>query len=355
LPLSAFSANFQIDFNAYIDYVSKPDVFDDTSPAPASEATVRDRRILLLEIATALANSGRPLPTIQSLAGLVDISAAKLALKYLWQRNGQRKTGQMNNFARLLVNIAKNWAHAPEAQIEQLRKLRKQVDPGKGGMTERNKEKLRPFSDAVNVEQLVNLPERILREVAGLDRPGYNDAISVQSAVAIAIEMVAPLRAKNLAGLLTDRHIVRTRSGTGAVVHLVIPAHEVKNREPLEFELPPAVVALLDPYLLRYRSMLVSGSSSFLFPARSGSAKPPGPLAVQVKREIKRTTGLDLHLHAFRHLCAYLYLRENPGDYETVRLLLGHKSLATTVRFYCGLEKSDSIRRYDAMLSKYRR
>ena len=37
-----------------------------------------------------------------------------------------------------------------------------------------------------------------------------------------------------------------------------------------------------------------------------------------------------------------------------MRLLLGHKSLVTTVRSYCGLEQSDAMRRYDAVLDRYR-
>jgi integrase len=355
LPVEAFAVEFQADFKAYFLQVSTPNIFDDDAPAPVSETTLRDRRILLLEIATALVNDGRSLETIRSLSDLVDVASAKRSLMYLWTRNGQRKTGQMNNFARLLVNVAQNWVHAPEPQIDQLRKLRKQVDPGKGHMTERNKRKLRAFADTTNVELLVNVPDRIFRELGTLDRPTYNDAIRAQSALAILIELVAPIRAKNLADLRTDRHVVRARSGQGAVVHLVIPAHEVKNDEPLEFELPAEVVVWMDVYETKYRPLLVNGFSPFLFPSRSGGAKPPGPLAVQIKKEILRTTGLDLNLHAFRHLCAYLFLQAHPGEYETVRSLLGHKSLATTIRFYCGLEKTAAVGRYNTLLSSYRR
>ena len=47
-------------------------------------------------------------PSIRSLADLVAVDAAKLALTFFWRRNGQRKTGQMHNFARLMLNIAKH-------------------------------------------------------------------------------------------------------------------------------------------------------------------------------------------------------------------------------------------------------
>jgi integrase len=38
--------------------------------------------------------------------------------------------------------------------------------------------------------------------------------------------------------------------------------------------------------------------------------------------------------HQFRHLAARIILRTNPGAYETVRQLLGHKNLRTTTWFY---------------------
>jgi hypothetical protein len=61
-----------------------------------------------------------------------------------------------------------------------------------------------------------------------------------------------------------------------------------------------------------------------------------------------------VNAHLFRHLCAYLYLKAHPGEYETVRLLLGYTSLAVTVRAYCGLERSDAVRRYDNLIDTYR-
>jgi integrase len=62
-----------------------------------------------------------------------------------------------------------------------------------------------------------------------------------------------------------------------------------------------------------------------------------------------------VNVHLFRHVCAYLYLKAHPGEYETVRLLLGHTTLAVTVRAYYGLERSDAVRRYDNLIGTYRR
>jgi hypothetical protein len=50
-----------------------------------------------------------------------------------------------------------------------------------------------------------------------------------------------------------------------------------------------------------------------------------------------------------------LFLAAHPGEYETVRLFLGHKSLNTTVRAYCGLEQADALRRLDALIDTHRK
>ena len=114
----------------------------------------------------------------------------------------------------------------------------------------------------------------------------------MQSAVAIAIELAVPLRAKNLAALDFDRHIIRARPGSGAAVHLVAPKGEVKNRQALEFELPPDVARLIDLYNNRFRPLLQTEPSSFLFPACGGGSKEPGPLGTQIKSFILREIGL---------------------------------------------------------------
>jgi integrase len=53
-------------------------------------------------------------------------------------------------------------------------------------------------------------------------------------------------------------------------------------------------------------------------------------------------------VHQFRHLAGYLYLRQVPGGHETIRALLGHKSIETTIRFYAGMETAAAARAYDA-------
>ena len=229
MPVTAYPTSFATDLQAYLDHLAGNDLFAETARQPACPLTIHDNRLQLLQLAAALVRSGRDPTSVGRLADLVAVDAAEVALKFIWERNGRRKTGQLHRFALLLVKLAKHWVKVSPEHLEALRQLRKKVNPGCSGMTARNRARLRQFDDPVNVARLVNLPETIMRRVLAESGLTYNGAIRAQSALAIAIVLAAPLRVKNLAGLTLDRHFVRARPGPDATVHLVVPAHEVKN------------------------------------------------------------------------------------------------------------------------------
>jgi integrase len=57
-------------------------------------------------------------------------------------------------------------------------------------------------------------------------------------------------------------------------------------------------------------------------------------------------------VHQFRHAAAAIWLQHKPGDYETVRRILGHKRLQTTINFYCGLETLQANRDFGDLVRK---
>jgi integrase len=56
-----------------------------------------------------------------------------------------------------------------------------------------------------------------------------------------------------------------------------------------------------------------------------------------------------LPAYRFRHAVAKIYLDRNPGHYEVIRQLLGHKDIQTTIAFYAGAE-SAAAARHDARI-----
>lgn len=164
---------------------------------------------------------------------------------------------------------------------------------------------------------------------------------------------MAPMRIRNLARLDLEQNLVRP--GRGNKVHLVIEPEDVKNHEPLEYPLPPASVALIERYLSECRPRLAPpGCCTALFPGRRGGSKSLNALRDQICKAIHRYTGMKMHPHLFRHAGAKLFLDGNPGEYEVVRRVLAHRSIATTINFYTGLETASAVRHFDATILKQR-
>jgi len=218
-PLSAFPASFEQDVEAYLAHLRGDDLFNERARRPASPITARNQLLQIRQLASALVLSGRDPGTIRMLANLVEVEAAKTALNFAYLRNGRRKTGQIHNFALLLVNIGRHWVKIPAEHLEQLRALRQRVDPGKGGLTEKNRARLRQYTDDTNTAKLVNLPQRLLNSILQHDRGGYVEAVEVRAALAIALLLVAPMRIKNLALLNLERDFVRWHPGPRVCTH----------------------------------------------------------------------------------------------------------------------------------------
>ena len=56
--------------------------------------------------------------------------------------------------------------------------------------------------------------------------------------------------------------------------------------------------------------------------------------------------------HQFRHLAAKVILDADPGAYESVRQLLGHRNLTTTVNNSAGLDTKRAGRHHAALIEK---
>jgi site-specific recombinase XerD len=65
-------------------------------------------------------------------------------------------------------------------------------------------------------------------------------------------------------------------------------------------------------------------------------------------------TRLDMPAHRFRHAVGKIFLDQNPGHYEVVRQLLGHKDIKTTIAFYSGAETASAARHYARTIIRIR-
>jgi integrase len=349
LPLDAYPASLQAELDAYLAWAAGRDPLDEGGPRrPLRPITVAGLRNLLRAFLGALVAEGRPPEGLTQLRDLVEVETVKTGLRHLLARSPRGKAGRAHQVARMLHGIARDRVGIDDEHLGQLRRLcAKLAARVPRGLTDTNRERLRPFDDERHVSALLQLPSDLVRG-ARRDDHGRKAALHVQIALAIELLLMAPIRRRNLAGLRLDRHISWTRSGRAGVAHLVIPGEEVKNGEPLELELPAETSSLLRLYLDHYRQRLLAGPSPWLFPGQTPHApKVAQVLAKQVSDMVRERIGLDVHLHLFRHIAAKLYLDAHPGQYEVVRRLLGHKQIETTVMFYAGAETAAAVRHYD--------
>jgi integrase len=169
---------------------------------------------------------------------------------------------------------------------------------------------------------------------------------------AIEILLMAPLRLDNLAALNLEQNLIRP--GRGPTMHIVFEREDVKNCEPLDYPLPPPSIALIERYLAEFRPRLALPGCTALFPGRGGGPKSLNALRDQIAKAVHRHTGMRMNPHLFRYATAKLYLDGNPGAYEVVRRVLGHRSINTTTTFYTGLETGPAVRHFDKTILKLR-
>jgi integrase len=201
--------------------------------------------------------------------------------------------------------------------------------------------------------EMVDLPERLMAEAKKtVTHAPHRAALSAQIAIGIAILTFAPVRISNLAGIRIGQHLVRPAGLDGNYL-LTIPSNEVKNRVPLEFPLDAELSKLIDRYIREFRPHLIDTTNNDqLFPGVHRTMRAINSFGVRIARTVEENVGVRITCHQFRHAAAAIILRNDPGNYEFVRRVLGHKSIKTTQEFYIGLETMEANRHYGKILRR---
>jgi integrase len=330
-----------------------PDPLDDTAlKAPLRPATVRHRRGQVLRFASVLVHAGVEPSKISGLKALVTPALAKTGLAWLHARQGGKKSPGLAGVAIMLKTLARHHVPcSPEDLKEIVTYSNRLAMPGQTGLTPKNRERLRPFEDPAMQRRLLTLPAQLLEQTKG--KTGPRAALMREEALAISLLLHCPVRLRNLANLHLERNLRRMRDGR---VYLVFDGSEVKNRRPLEFELPRSVIAMLDAHLATRAPELCPPGTPWLYPRRDGgAAMAASHLSRRISARIHKETGLVMHVHLFRHFAAKIFLEANPGQYEVVRRLLGHAALSSTLSAYTGFEAGTAIRLYNEVLTQAQR
>lgn len=333
-PFAYFPPSFEADVNAYADRMRNVNLDDDGPVRPSRPATIATRTRQLRAAASVLARSGVDPATITNIARLVEVDNFKLILHFHMERAGGKTSAGVAQIASCLRNVARHYIKVDDEHDRKMSALCKRVSVQTGGLTAKNRERLRPFDDAELVRQFLCLPDTIRQQVERDKRAPAQKAVLAQVAAAIALLQATPIRKANLCAIDIHRHLKAQRKG----VHLVISESETKNRHPVDFNIPEYALNILRWYMAEYRPHLMREPTDALFPGRNGKHKTAHTLGVQIKDTVFEFTGHTFNVHLFRHFAGKVFLDQQPGNYEVVRQVLGHKRLDTTTGFYSGAE-----------------
>jgi integrase len=311
---------------------------------PCKQSTLTTRRRELVAAVRMAVKAGVPIASLTSLRALIHPDVAEKILDAYWSRDGEEPKTYTINLGSRFVALAHAIGGLDEDALRRLGDARFALEQYReDGMTPKNLELIRQVLTDGVWARVVNLPEQLMRQARSQRHHApVRAAVLAQIAVAVAIETVAPVRLGNLVNIRLSENLIKP-GGPHSTFWLTFPKYDVKNLTPLQFKLDETVTAIIDEYVHDFRPALMRGSNAdWLFPGRSGEHKEKISFSTQIVGQVHKSTGLRITVHQFRHAAGALILKHRPGEYELVRRILGHKSIQTTIDFYCSLETTQA-------------
>jgi hypothetical protein len=311
---------------------------------PCKAGTITTRRSEFLLAAKRAVKLGIPVESLSSLEALLDPDLVEKVLNSYWEQNGEIPKTFTIDLCCHLLSAARATRCISGEGLERLDDLRAELARHRqNGLTDKNMALIRQVLTEGVWSRVVGLPHQLLAQARSRrDQAPIAAGLLAQVAVAVAILTVAPVRRSNLTNIRLDTNLIKP-AGPASNYWLVFPMYDVKNRVRLEFPLDQALTALIDEYVHDFRPAMLRGSNDdWLFPGQRGGAKQSVSFGTQIVNTIQSATGLRVTVHQFRHAAGALLLKKYPGNYELVRLVLGHRSIATTMNSYVGLENTQA-------------
>jgi hypothetical protein len=173
--------------------------------------------------------------TLTSLKDLTEIDAFKTGLRFFLDREGGAPTTAIADLASSLKAVARHHVRVEQSCLDKMGGIIRRLAPGRRGLTETSRTRLRAFDDDANILVLLRLPEELMRQ-ARRHRNVQRGAVRAQLAVAVEILLMAPIRMSNLVKLDIEQLV---RPGQGRAGHcrssLVPKTSRIENRSNTPF------------------------------------------------------------------------------------------------------------------------
>ena len=353
LPLSAFPDTFKKDVAKWAERMTNPDPFDrEAPPRPLRRETVNHKESLIRQYASALVHQGDL--EIEQVTGLEVLFTPERfisALRSVLERQDDKPTQYLFNFANSMRWLAKHYCKLDDATLEELAWIAKRCDPHTPRqMTQRNRDLLRQLDDPRNVAKLLCFPEMQLAKARKENNP-FRAAKRVEVALCVALLIHCGLRSGTLRALeITDFHwFLPDHQG---ICHLSVPGHKTKTDRPHEYELAAQVADLLRVYVVKFRPRLPGATGPYLLPGQRGDMRSKNAFREGVKLSLLKEVGLVMNPHLFRHAIAKIVVEADPSAYPAVSLHLDHTTTNTTFAHYLGTEGKAATRHIDRLLDQ---
>jgi site-specific recombinase XerD len=318
---------------------------------PCRPPTIRCRRAEIQAVARMAVRLGVPIEKLTSLAALLHPDVVEPVIETYWQNNGDEPNVSTIDLGWKLLRIARETRCLDQAALNRLDEIRAALEHyRRSGLTSKNLKLIRQVLTEGVWSEVVSLPNVLMQQArAAKDHAPVKAAVTARLAVAVAILTFSAIRLSNLVGIELGKNLIKP-SGPDSTYWLVFEHYDVKNRVDLQFHFDQPLTDLIDEYVHEFRPTLLRGSNtSWLFPGESGKPKTTITFSLQITRR-QKAVGLRITVHQFRHAAAAIYLKHHPGDYETVRRLLGHRSIQTTTAFYCGLQTTQATEQFGKLI-----
>jgi integrase len=349
----AFPEGLRRDLDRYFEGLAKPHRSRSGKRIqPCGAGTIRTRRAELVAMARMAVGLGVPIESLTSLAALLHPDVMERVIDAYWRKNGDEPKTATIDLGWKALRMARETGCLDQAALDRLDEIRVALEHHRrAGLTPKNLNLVRQVMTEGVWNSVVSLPNVLMKQArADYDHAPIKAGVTAQLAVATAILTFTAIRLSNLVGIKLGENLIKP-GGLNTPYWLVFPHYDVKNRVDLNFQFDQPLTDLIDEYVHEFRPALLRGSSSsWLFPGEGGERKAAITFSLLITNRIMKAVGARITVHQFRHAAAAIYLKHRPGDYETVRRLLGHRSIQTTIDFYCGLQTTQATEQFGKLI-----
>jgi integrase len=183
-------------------------------------------------------------------------------------------------------------------------------------------------------------------------------AIAFRDGLLIALLALRPMRLRNIAAIALDQHL--RRQGSAWIV--AFSEDETKTGAALEFPWPRSLIRALEhwiqhwrPYLLRLKSRWTRPADNAFWISSHGSPMCQQAIYDRIVERTRAAFGRPINPHLFRDCAATTLAIVDPVHVRLAAPLLGHRTFATTERYYLQANMLEASRQHQQEILRRRK